>query len=133
MTKVAKLVIIDNDEKYLMMYRSDHPTFGDGDPDLPGGTLESGEQPLQTMIREVYEEAGITIDETGVKEIYEGTDYSSHNTQYSLYTAKLASRPSVIISWEHSSYEWLSREKFLETAKSAKDTYMHMVHAELTK
>ena len=35
MKKVAKLVMIDPDGKYLLMYRSDHPTFGT-DPDLPG-------------------------------------------------------------------------------------------------
>ena len=42
MKKVAKLVIVDKDEKYLLMYRSNHPTFGN-DPDLPGGTVEEGE------------------------------------------------------------------------------------------
>lgn len=39
MKQVAKLVIIDDRGKYLLMQRSSHPTFGD-DPDLPGGTLE---------------------------------------------------------------------------------------------
>ena len=53
MKKVAKLVIIDNENKYLLMYRSGHPTFGD-DPDLPGGTLEGREQPVDTMVREVF-------------------------------------------------------------------------------
>ena len=45
MKKVAKLVIIDSDDKYLLMHRSDHPTFG-VDPDLPGGTLEDDETML---------------------------------------------------------------------------------------
>ena len=127
MNKVAKLVIVDNDDKYLLMYRSAHPTFGD-DPDLPGGTLEDGELPLETMTREVYEEAGIVVDETKAMMIYEGTDYSVHKTHYSLYVLKLDNRPSVVMSWEHSSYEWLDREKFLETVKHANDTYMHMVY-----
>ncbi|MEO7905004.1 MAG: hypothetical protein ABIR91_04385 [Candidatus Saccharimonadales bacterium] len=42
MKKVAKLVMIDENDKYLMMYRSDHPTLG-CDADLPGGTHEEGE------------------------------------------------------------------------------------------
>jgi len=127
MKQVAKLIIIDNDNKYLLMHRSDHPVFG-VDPDLPGGTLEEGEQPLETMIREVQEEAGIDIDAQQVHKLYQGTDYSTHGTEYSLYSVVVSERPNVTISWEHSSYEWLSREDFLIKIQSANDTYMHMVH-----
>lgn len=132
MNKVAKLVVIDNDDKYLLMYRSAHPTFGDG-PDLPGGTLEDGELPIEAMTREVFEEAGIVVDEGAVSRIYEGSDYSVHKTHYSLYILKLENRPEVVMSWEHSAYEWLDREIFLEKAKHANDTYMHMVCQTLNK
>lgn len=126
MNKVAKLVIIDPDNKYLLMYRSHHQRFG-VDPDLPGGTLEDNETALETMLREVKEEAGINIDAHNVDEIYSGTEYSKHGTHYSLFVTKLKERPEVVMSWEHSSYEWLSCSDFLQKAKSAKDTYMHMV------
>ena len=130
MNKVAKLVIIDDKDQYLMMYRSAHPTFGD-DADLPGGTLESGEEPLDTMVREVYEEAGVVIDGAASHKVYEGTDYSVHQTQYSLYIVKLQYRPEIVMSWEHSAFEWIDKDDFLEKAKSANDAYMHMVYAEL--
>jgi 8-oxo-dGTP pyrophosphatase MutT (NUDIX family) len=130
MSKVAKLVIIDDNDKYLMMYRSAHPTFGD-DPDLPGGTLEAGEEPIDTMVREAYEEAGVVIDGATTRKLYEGVDYSLHKTHYSLFVTKLDHRPDILMSWEHSAYEWLDRGEFLEKAKSANDTYMHMVYAEL--
>jgi mutator protein MutT len=128
--QVAKLVIIDNNDNYLLMYRNAHPTFGD-DVDIPGGTLEIGESPLVTMIREVYEEAGIEVAESEVYEVYQGNNYSAHNTHYSLYATTVSSRPSVAMSWEHSAYEWVSREEFLEKAKNANDTYMHMVYDKL--
>jgi mutator protein MutT len=127
MKKVAKLVILNNKGEYLLMRRSDHPTFG-YDPDLPGGTLEEGESPLETMIREVFEEVGIVIDQMSVREVYAGTGYSMHGTHYSLYTAQLSHTPEIVMSWEHSSYEWLDREGFLEKARGANDTFMHMVH-----
>jgi 8-oxo-dGTP pyrophosphatase MutT (NUDIX family) len=131
MKKVAKLVMIDPDDKHLLMYRSDHPTFGI-DPDLPGGTLEDDETLHETMLREVKEEVGVDIDANIANEVYSGTDYSVHGTHYALFIAKLKVRPEIVMSWEHSSYEWLARSDFLEKAKNANDTYMHMV-AEILK
>ena len=126
MKKVAKLVIIDQNDKYLLMHRSDHPTFG-GDPDLPGGTLEDDETPLETMLREVKEESGVSINAKSTKKIYSGTDYSMHGTHYALFITKLDARPTIVMSWEHSSYEWLDYNEFLKKSISAKDTFMHMV------
>jgi mutator protein MutT len=124
---VAKVVIIDDQEQYLMMWRSDHPNYPN-DPDLPGGMIEAGETPEVAAAREVDEEAGIKVSESDLELLYKGSEYSAHNTEKSLYVVKLDSRPEVVISWEHSGYEWLSREAFLKTAQAAKDTYMHMVH-----
>lgn len=132
MKEVAKLVIVDKDKNYLLMYRSNHPVFGN-DPDLPGGTLEGAESALEAMIREVEEEAGIVVDKAAVEEIYSGAEYSAHGTFYTLFITKVVERPTVNMSWEHASYEWLGRDDFLAKAKSANDTYMHMVGDMLTK
>jgi len=126
MSNVAKLVIVDDTDKYLLMMRSEHPDFGI-DPDLPGGTIEDDETMVEGMIREVYEEAGVTISPDQAKLIYTGSEYSDHGTEYELFVAKLDTRPEIIMSWEHSSYEWLDRNEFLVRSRSAKDTYMHMV------
>lgn len=127
MRRVAKLVIIDKDGKYLLLYRNKHPRFGN-DPDLPGGTLEEGESSLEAMLREVQEEAGIRIDEDAVEEVYAGTDYSKHGTYYSLFVTRIHARPEVVLSWEHASYAWLDRDDFLQQARGAKDTYMQMAY-----
>lgn len=127
MKKVAKLVMVDPDGKYLLMYRSDHPAFG-VDPDLPGGTLEDGETLLEAMLREVKEESGAIINRDDVEKVYSGNNYSAHGTYYSLFITKVKSRPDVRMSWEHSSYVWLDKGEFLEKANNAKDTYMHMVY-----
>ena len=132
MKEVAKLIIVDKDNKYLLMYRSSHPVFGN-DPDLPGGTIEAGESALDAMVREVQEEAGIIIDKDTVEEVYSGIDYSAHGTFYTLFITNVGDRPVVNMSWEHSSYDWLGRDDFLAKAKSANDTYMHMVGDTLAK
>lgn len=127
MKQVAKVIIIDNKNNYLLMQRADHPTFPN-DPDLPGGMVEVDESPLDAVLREVVEEAGFLVDKEVVEQLYSGVEHSDHHTHYCLYVAKLRNRPEVVISWEHSSYSWLDRDKFLDKAKNAMDSYMHMVH-----
>ncbi len=131
MNKVAKLVIIDSSGKYLLLYRDAHRVFGN-DPDLPGGTMEPGEQLIDTMIREVYEETSIEININKVRSIYQGFDYSHYGMEYALYILELSIHPNIVLSAEHASYDWVSRDVFLKKAKSAKDNYMHMVYRELT-
>lgn len=130
--RVAKVLIIDDQGKYLMMTRANHPHFGN-DPDLPGGTIEEGESPEIAAIREVEEEAGIVVLPADIELIYQGSEYSNHNTGYSLYLTRISKRPEVIISWEHAGYEWLSRDAFLSMSKNATDTYMRMVYDVVSK
>lgn len=132
MKKVAKIILIDPMDNYLIMYRNNHPVFGN-DPDLPGGTLEGKETSLETMLREVKEEIGVDIDKNLAKEVYSGTGYSNNGTHYSLFIAKLDKQPEITISWEHSSYEWIDYDELLKKSKNAMDTYMHMVANELNK
>lgn len=68
-----------------------------------------------------------------MQEVYAGLDYSTHGTHKSLFVAKLEKRPEIVMSWEHSAYEWISREAFLDAAKNAKDDYMHMVYAVMSR
>lgn len=124
--KIVAKLLIKNGQDFLLMYRISHPTFGI-DPDLPGGTAENNDSTLSTMLREVYEEVGLKLHEDQVVEIYAGNDYSKNGTFYSLFTIDMPKRPEIIISWEHSSFEWISKEEFIKKTKTANDTYMHMV------
>lgn len=125
MKKVAKLIMVDKDDQYLMLIRSNHPVFG-SDPDLPGGTGEGEESALETLIREVEEEIGVTISDA--EEVYAGLGYSSHGTFKSLFITQVEERPEIRLSWEHSGFEWISRDAFIEKAKNAKDDYMRMAY-----
>ncbi len=126
-SQVAKVVLIDGEGYYLLLHRNNHPSFG-CDPDLPGGTLEDGEEPLQTLLREVVEEIGVVLRPEDVAHHFTGSEYSRHGTIYHLYSARVDVRPEIIISWEHVSHEWLQPEIFLSKSRNAKDTFMHMAH-----
>ena len=132
MKKVSKAVIINTQEQYLLLQRNNHPVFGD-DPDLPGGTGEPGESTAITMLREVYEETGLTIAEGQPQTLYAGTGYSQIGTYQALYLLRLDSAPNIVLSDEHSMYEWLDKDAFLRKALQSKDPYMHMVHDVITK
>lgn len=132
MKQVAKLIIVDPNNQYLLMYRNNHPRFGN-DPDLPGGTLEEGEEPIDAMIREVEEEAGVVLDKSRVNKLYQGAGYSAHGTEYSLYITRFVYRPELTISWEHSDYVWTSLDEFKKICAGANDTYMQMVAKEYEK
>lgn len=128
--QIAKVLIVDEAGEYLVLWRSNHPVFPN-DPDLPGGTIEAGETPVEGAVREVLEEADIALSPESLELMYKGSEYSEHDTIYYLFTAHINARPEVTISWEHYSYHWLSKEDFLKAAAAAKDTYMHMVSKEL--
>ncbi len=128
----AKTVIINDADEYLLLTRDNHPTFG-YDPDLPGGAVDPGETPLEGATREVLEEVGFEVSADELEHLYTGDEYSYHHTIYHLYKLVVEGRPEVSLSWEHSEYKWVSREEFLEAAKSANDTYMNMVYAVLTR
>ena len=126
MKRVAKLLLRDGDGNYLLLYRSDHPSFP-GDADLPGGTLEDNEEPARALIRELSEETGIALRQQTLEKLYESDAYDKDYLYY-LYNVTLNNRPKVSISWEHSSYEWLPFADFIARAHTAKDKYMHMVY-----
>lgn len=132
MKKVAKLLLIDPNKKYLLLHRNNHPVFGN-DPDLPGGTIENYESLCDAMLREVKEETGISIMANNVRVIYSGAEFSKNGTHYTLFTADLEILSTISISWEHSYYEWLDKEDFLTKIQNSKDTYMHMVFDVITQ
>jgi 8-oxo-dGTP diphosphatase len=59
---VAACALIDADRKVLIAQRPEGKTMA-GLWEFPGGKVEEGERPEQTVIREMQEELGITIEE----------------------------------------------------------------------
>src|SRR3982074_1960877 len=61
-TLVVACALIDADNRVLIAQRPEGKTMA-GLWEFPGGKVEPGERPEQTLIRELHEEIGITVKE----------------------------------------------------------------------
>ncbi|MBD1549161.1 8-oxo-dGTP diphosphatase MutT [Roseibium aggregatum] len=59
---VAACALVDLDGRILLAQRPEGKSMA-GLWEFPGGKVETGERPEQTLIRELYEELGITVNE----------------------------------------------------------------------
>lgn len=56
------LIILEKNNKVLLLKRNEQATFGAGSTSLVGGKVEACEMLNDAIIRETFEEVGITID-----------------------------------------------------------------------
>src|SRR5260370_14640316 len=62
LTLVVACALVDADKRVLIAQRPEGKALA-GLWEFPGGKLEPGERPAQTLIRELHEEIGITVSE----------------------------------------------------------------------
>lgn len=110
----AKLLLLDAGSNALVLRRSStHPRHAHA-ADLPGGVVETGEQPLDALGRELAEETGITLPLENavllhsVTDWYEDTGEGAQSVVRLTYGLRLPRRAvKVTVSWEHEDAQWL--------------------------
>lgn len=111
------LVRRKSDGKYLIVWSSeweDNPARSH-QPDLPGGIVESGETQLQGLLREMNEEVGFTVPESTLLLAYALTyDKDDLASLFELYFTEIDYDPTVVLSWEHERFAWLSADEIIE-------------------
>ena len=105
--KIAKAVII-KDGKALILFRSGSQRHADK-WDLPGGHLNEGEDLIEGLFREVYEETGLTLSEP-IESLY-----AKGNTSF--FKAGLP-QEDIRLSHEHTEYKFISPEEIPENISS---------------
>lgn len=117
----AKGLIRNNRGQVLLLLAdvSNHSKNIDPYWDIPGGRVQKGGTILDTLIREIQEEIGITVKPEGVKQIL-GT-LSNHNIPLSggdkaglylvIYSLALPDDTPITLSEEHLRHEWVSPEE----------------------
>lgn len=119
----ALTVVYNQSGQVLVMQRNDDPDFWQS----VTGTLEQGEQPIETAQREVFEETSIDITRSGYELIdcqkintYEIRDRWKHryppntpfNTEH-VFAVEVANDQVIVLS-EHSAYLWLDKQSAME-------------------
>lgn len=126
MFKAAKVLIRNDRNELLVLYRNEHPQFGNS-ADLPGGTVERKEHVAAAAVREVQEETGIVLDISTLEHRVTSRAYGGVFEQYSLFEATLEATPEVTLSWEHGDFGWLTADAFIDAAQRTDDRFNHLV------
>ncbi|MEO0202460.1 MAG: CoA pyrophosphatase [candidate division WOR-3 bacterium] len=87
--KSAVLVPILNNKELLLIKRSKNLKYHAGEIAFPGGIIENNENPIETAIREIYEELSIKRKYIKVIGLLEGVFISRTNFQIIPVLAKL--------------------------------------------
>ena len=110
LVRSAKIVVLDADNKALLLRRSHtHPTDA-FEPDIPGGTIEHHETIEEGILRELEEEVGLIITEDDLTLLYTLTfdNIPGVSINRLLYAARLSSQqPTITLSWEHDEFKWV--------------------------
>lgn len=105
---IVHTLIFNNENKILIIKRSKINDVLCGYWDIPGGTLEDGEEPINGAIREVQEETGLKTNNIGLFYSFSNIDREKNKqfitlvfiTRYELGDIKLNPR-------EHDDYKWI--------------------------
>lgn len=103
--------ILRRDNSILLCQRSADRTWYPRTWDLPGGHVEVGEEPMQTLTRELMEELGISTElETEPFAYVHGSDYRMHVWLIDSWSGE----PTNLAPDEHDQLAWFTLDEALQ-------------------
>lgn len=108
---IAQIFVIDRQNRVLILHRALHDAYP-GWWDVPGGSVDPGENPTRAARREVFEETGLRLGEMTLFDSDSHLD-AKKNRQYVrlLYHAKYAGGAIRVNPREHSEFRWVTRNQ----------------------
>ena len=104
-------LILSSDQKFLLVQRASHDTHP-GLWELPGGAVEMDEDPEHATKREVLEETGLDVTVVKPLATTNGISSKGHQIIRLAYLCEMNdTTQNVILSDEHSAFQWVSIEK----------------------
>jgi len=97
------------DEQFILLQRQSHKVHG-GQWGLPAGKIDAGETASTAVIREVFEETGITITVADLRpRKILWVSNQGHHIEYFTFVVELSARPEIVLSVdEHKAFAWVS-------------------------
>jgi len=113
MTSVVTVLLVNNEEKILILKRSNLVKTYKGLWGGVAGYIEEDEKPNETALKEIKEEVGLEnedvellkqMDPIFFTDYYEGKKY---DWKIFPFLFKIKEKRKIIIDWEHSQYRWI--------------------------
>lgn len=113
--KAAMKGIVEFEGKFLILeLKLGKETFWD----LPGGKVEFGEDPKETLVRELNEETGLKVEPgapIGMYYFFRKTD--GHQVVCTVYKCVITGKPQVVLPHADDEnlqqYKWVTKDEFL--------------------
>ena len=94
------------DKQYLYLQKSQNRSFA-FEWSVPAGKVEKEESLEHALVREVYEEIGLSLTKyTFLKSLY--IRYPEFDFTFHAFHAEFSSKPEIKLSEEHGAHRWLS-------------------------
>lgn len=112
--------IVNSEEKVLLVRRAPHDTFP-GRWELPGGGLDSGERPEESIEREVLEEVGLNVNASRPLSVitHENHDGTSDIVRITYECRIIDSNEEVTLDADHDAFQWVNQDKLHSFDKEA--------------
>lgn len=105
----SKCIIINEENKFLILKRTHYSNNGGDQWDFPGGSVNQDEDINESIKREVDEELKIKLEEPKVFRITSGKGIPSGQFIFVLFASKKYNlKDGIKLSNEHSEYQWIS-------------------------
>jgi mutator protein MutT len=106
----AKGIIFNTEGKALLL-RNERNLW-----ELPGGRIEKGEQPEQTVFRELYEEIGIKVEINKLVNVWVYEVLEDKHVLIITYLCGFEGNQEIQMSEEHIEYGWFSLSELEDLA-----------------
>jgi molecular chaperone GrpE len=116
----VKAVVVNDEGKVLVLKRPEHEKSGAGKYDLPGGSIEQGEDIKPALTREITEETGLTAEIGPVIHVFDfekGEGNEPHSTTIGKgirFLAYYKNGEVKLDEKEHAQFEWLEINQAIE-------------------
>ena len=118
-TLVVACALVDADRRVLIAQRPEGKPLA-GLWEFPGGKVDPGERPEQTLIRELHEEIGITVREACLAPLtFASYAYEDFHLLMPLYICRRWD--GEVIAREHATLKWVRANKLRDYPMPAAD------------